>query len=442
MMKKILYIVLMLVASMEVYAQESLTFKEAVQIGLKNNVVLNQRKNQQLTVTAQRTSSMLGIGPSVSAFAQAWRTIGNQFIEQEGRVINDARTGNISGGIDASMVLFNGFNGINSYIQSDLRVDAQNHFIKRTQQDVIRDVAAQYLQCLLDTELLKIEERNLETQTNSLFQITEQVNAGSRAEVDKFTQEAQVKNAEVRVLRARFTLRNDLTTLSQTLQLDPTVAIVVEEPSWNLEFLNFEDYSLEDMYQTAITNRGDLKQSQLNKKAAQKGFAASKGSMTPSVSAFFRLNSFYSDASIPTFDDQISSNKRTQYGVQVNIPILNRWQNQTTMVQSKVSYENASIDLSNTENLVKSDVLRAYQNMKDALLAYEAAQAQFEAAELSFKLEKDRYDLGITDLVQFTTSTQTFVQAQSDLARARYQLLFQKIMIDYALGTLREEDIP
>ena len=115
------------------------------------------------------------------------------------------------------MVLFNGFNGINSYIQSDLRVDAQNHFIKRTQQDVIRDVAAQYLQCLLDTELLKIEERNLETQTNSLFQITEQVNAGSRAEVDKFTQEAQVKNAEVRVLRARFTLRNDLTTLAQTL---------------------------------------------------------------------------------------------------------------------------------------------------------------------------------------------------------------------------------
>ena len=81
MMKKIVYIVLMLVASMDVYTQESLPFHEAVQIGLKNNVILNQRKNQQLTVTAQRTSSMLGIGPNVSAFAQAWRTIGNQFIE-------------------------------------------------------------------------------------------------------------------------------------------------------------------------------------------------------------------------------------------------------------------------------------------------------------------------------------------------------------------------
>lgn len=426
----------------QIYAQESLTFKEAVQIGLRSNVSLNQRRNQQLNVKAQHTNAVMRMAPTLSATGQAWRTIGNQFIEQEARVINDARTGNVFGTVDANIVLFNGFNRLNSYNQANYQLDAQSYLIKRTQQDVIRDIANQYLQCLLDAELLKIEERNLETQKSSLAQITEQANAGSRAEVDRYTQEAQVKSAEVRVLRARITLRNDLTTLSQTLMLDPKVEISVQEPNWNVNELQFDKYNLDEMYAIAHSNRADFKQRELSKLAAQKGFSASKGATTPSVSAYAGVNSFYSDASIPSFNDQFEENKRTQYGLRINIPILSGWQNQSNIVQSKVAYENAKLDFENTENLVKSDVLRAYRNMNDALLAYDAAVAQYEAASLSFKLEKERYDLGITDLVQYTQANQTFVQAETDLARSRYTLLFQKILIDYAIGTLKEEDIP
>ena len=65
-----------------------------------------------------------------------------------------------------------------------------------------------------------------------------------------------------------------------------------------------------------------------------------------------------------------------------------------------------------------------------------------EASQMAFNLEKERYDLGITSFVDFATANRTYVQAQTNMAQAKYRFLFQKLLLDYALGTLRFEDIP
>ena len=91
---------------------------------------------------------------------------------------------------------------------------------------------------------------------------------------------------------------------------------------------------------------------------------------------------------------------------------------------------------------VKSDVLRAYQNFRDAKTNYEASAAQLRAAELSYKMELERYNLGISNVVQLSIVNQTFVRAQGDLQTALFTLMFQKLQISYAAGTLQYEDIP
>jgi len=57
-------------------------------------------------------------------------------------------------------------------------------------------------------------------------------------------------------------------------------------------------------------------------------------------------------------------------------------------------------------------------------------------------MEKERFDLGISNIVQLTTAQQSYVKAQSDFASAQFTLMFQKLLIGYATGTLRTEDIP
>lgn len=427
----------------------SLTIKEAVKIGLEKNVTLNQQKNLLTASRVTKTSGLLQLGPSVNVNGNVGQRDGNSFNQQEGRVINGVLDFT-SASLNASMPLFNGLSGISYYRQSNSLYEAQLNTVNRTSQDVIRDVSSQYLVCLLDQQLVSINEKNLETQQQQYEQIKEHVSAGSRAEVDLLNQEYQVKNAELLVLRARNTLRNDKATLSQIIQLDPMVTFTLEEPSWQMTDLG--ELTIDELYNIASERRNDLEGARQNEKVAQFGYHAVKGGYFPSVNAFASYGSAYNyihpsdvipDPQNRTFDQQFfSDNTVLTYGVSFNIPIHNAFQNRSTTVRNRMLYENSKIQTKGLETRVKSEVLLAYQNLQDAQASFEVAEAQVKAAETAYKLEKERYDLGISDIVTLMQVTQLYTRAQGDYVSARYTLMFQNLLINYAVGTLRFEDIP
>ena len=112
-----------------------------------------------------------------------------------------------------------------------------------------------------------------------------------------------------------------------------------------------------------------------------------------------------------SFGDQFyTDNTQLSYGFSLTVPIWNGWQYKSQAALAKVAYKNASIRRQNTEIVVKSDVQRAYQNFNDAKTAYTAAQAGMRAAELSYQTEKERYDLGASNIVQLATVNEAYVQ--------------------------------
>ena len=238
-----------------------LTFSDAVEIALENNISLKQTQNELKANQMQKYSSLADMAPRIWLRGVVRRTDGNSFNQQEGRVVNGVLDF-ADGSLEAQMPLFDGFNRLNAYKQSNAQVESQAYAIKRTQQDVIRDVANQYLQCLLDQEFLAINEQNLATQQRQLEQLAGQVEAGSMAKVDQINQEFQVKNAELLVLRAKITLRNDKAALSEVLQIDPSSSFEVATPNLNVNSIDIVNYELEELYAIAADNRSDLLQTQ------------------------------------------------------------------------------------------------------------------------------------------------------------------------------------
>ncbi|HMP99200.1 MAG TPA: TolC family protein [Cyclobacteriaceae bacterium] len=432
-------VIILSLLSITVVAQRTLSIEEAIKLALKNNVAIRQQSNQQITNLATRNSAMARTLPTITGTAQSWKTLGNQFIEQEARVVNDASTNNFFATANANLVLFNGFNRINGIKQANEQLEAQQFQIKRSEEEVISQVSSQYLQCLLDKEILNIEETNLRTQEQQRNQIQQHVELGSRAHVDLVNQDAQVKMAQLRVLRARQTLRNDKITLSQLMFQDPFSEFEIEEPKWNISFEDLKSVDPLSLNEVAMQNRADLQQQRKIESSWRSSVSINRSAAIPTLSFFASINSFYSNASTPVFNDQLDNNLRKQYGLTLNIPIFQGLQNRVSFVQAKVNYLNAQLDVENAELVVKSDVLRAYQNLNDANLNYEAARIQLEAADLAYALEKERYDIGIIDFVQFTQANQTLISAQTDFATARYTLLFQGILLDFATGTLKAE---
>jgi outer membrane protein len=457
-----------------------LTFQEAIKIALKNSITLNQQRNNLQLNQAQKVSSIASIAPTISASTSASVFDGNSFNQNAGVVVNGVRD-NISGSLNASLNLFNGFNRINTIKQNSSQLDAQANFVNRTTQDVINTVSTQYLQVMLDAELLRVAKENWNALAKQLEQTKEQVALGAKAQVDEYNQDALVKGAELRFVQAEITLNNDKALLSQTLLMDAFEEYDVERPSWDVNTLGSEKIDPAALADVAKQHRGDYLRAIKNEDAQKYAMRASKGLMMPSLIAFFNYGSAYnfqrnepdsirittsqtlvvtdpSQASgyglqtVTTpktvanekqrsFNDQFKAdNVYKQYGVQLSIPLFSGLQNRTAYVQQKTLYENSRLTRKNVEFQIRNDVLRAYHNYEGAKKAFVVTVDQLKAAELAYNLESERYNLGITNFVDFVNANRILVQSQTDKAQAEYRLLFQKVLLEYAVGTLKPED--
>ncbi|MFN6090286.1 MAG: TolC family protein [Cyclobacteriaceae bacterium] len=444
----LVFIFLMFVGTTVDAQNRPLTFYEAVKIALKNNIQLNQQRNNLANSQVQKTAAWAGLAPTLSANASALQVNGNFFNQNEGKVVNGLFD-QFSGSLNAQVNLFNGFNRISQIKQNGTQLEAQLHFVHRTEQDAINTVTTQFLQVLLDVELLRIANENWEALKKQLEQVTEQVNVGARSPVDQYNQDSQTKAAEIRALQAEINLINNKALLSQTLLLDPSDGFDVVKPDWEINSISSDEMELKAAYETALKNRGDYLRAEKNELSSKFALNAARGNYSPSLTGFWSMNSAYnklaSDLTAAPFDTQFyTDNLRRTYGVQLFIPILGGntiFQNRANVYQQKTTYLNNKILRQNAEILVKTDVLRAYQNFKLVKRTFAVTLSQLEAAEMAFRLETERYNLGVTNFVDYQNANRVFVQAQADKAQAEVRLLFQKVVVAYAAGTLKPEDL-
>ena len=457
-----------------------LTFEEAVKIALDNSVRLNQEKNNLQFSQAQKLSGYAALAPTVQASLSASRNDGNYFNANAGAVVNGVND-NVSGSITANLNLFSGFYQINTIRQFSNQLEAQNYLVHRTSQDVINTISNQYLLVMLDVELLIIAKKNFEALSTQLEQVKEQVDLGARSPVDQYNQDAQTKGAELRMVQAEIQLNNDKATLAQTLLMDPFEQFNVERPNWDINLLGTDPLNIEELAGRAKQSRGDYMGAVKTAEAQRYAMLATGGLALPSLNAFFRYGSAYNrqhnvpdsvdnyrtvivpDVGEPAgvridreftgtvanpetprpFEEQFRTNNVYKtYGIQLTIPIFNGLQNRTNYAQRKIQYRNSKLTRDNLEFQIKNDVLRAVRNYEGARKAYTISSDQLKSAEVAFQLETERYNLGVTNFVDYINANRLFVQAQTDKAQAEYRLVFQKILLEYAVGTLKIEDTP
>ncbi|HTF22126.1 MAG TPA: TolC family protein [Chryseolinea sp.] len=428
-------------AATEEPPQVKLTFEEAVKIGLEKNVLLNQAKNTLESTEAQKLNAIGTLTPSVN--------IGGNYQHQKGAQPNttsgeleDLITDYAGLQLNANMMLFNGMGRLQNLRAANRQVDAQSYLVKRTSQDVIFNVATQYLQVLLDQELLKIAIENRNTQQTLLDKITATYEVGARAVTDVYTQDAMVKGLDVMAIRAKNTLQNDKSLLAQTLQLDPSQPFEAQLPTFSQDIAEFRTMPLDSMIKIALDNRADLKQAENQAKGNKYSMNAVAGRYLPSLSAYANYGSFYYSLIDDTFKNQFRTlNPSTTYGLNLTIPIYTGFQTRAQRAMARSVYQNSLLTSQNLEKTVALDVQRAYNNYVNAIQAYQSSLVQYQAGDLALQTQQESYLLGVSDQVAVANANQIYVLAAGSKAQAEVTLVFQKILLEYALGTLKFDQI-
>ena len=239
-MKRIYIFILLFLTSLT-YAQSStaqdtrrISLRNAIDIALDNNYSLKQAENNESAAQMQVQSAKADYLPSLSASFGGSQRIGRQFNENTGNIV-DATTNGVSGGANASVNLFSGFQNYNSLKSSQYNAQAQQQNVDRIRETVIFETASRYLDLLLNKQLLRIDQQNLEISQDRLKKIKEQVNLGALPKADLYNQQSTVANNKLAVTNTQNSVKMSRIQLLRQMQLSPEGRYDFVEPDISID---------------------------------------------------------------------------------------------------------------------------------------------------------------------------------------------------------------
>ncbi|MBL7854176.1 MAG: TolC family protein [Cyclobacteriaceae bacterium] len=456
------------------HAQEpkSWTLKECIDVALENNLRIKRSFYNVETFKANLLQSKAGFLPTLNAggsynqnYGRALNPVTNLFVNRDNNTINVQ-------GI-ASWNLFNGLRVQNSFRAGQRDVVAAEKDLEKAKNDLILNVVTLYTNVIFNQELFHNARLQLSSSQQQLERIQKQVAAGSLPLASQLNQEAQVATNEVNLINQENTLNLSLLQLKQAMQIPGNTPMQVVVPEIEAEDLVLSQ-TAEDIYQLSLGIMPEILSARLKLESAEYGLKAARGNYYPRLNLNASAQSNYASVSdVPrsqldgTFSlsnnpfgevqgtgqqvfgyvpntiqvaegygrrEQLEDNLFKSVGVQLNIPILNGLATRANVQRSKINKSLAEVAIQENENALRQSIETAYNDAVAASKSYTSSLKQVKAQEEAYRINKQRYEIGAINFVEYQVSENDLFRSRSDLTRAKYSFIFRKKVLDFYQG--------
>ncbi len=448
------------------------TLKECVDIALENNLSIKRSFFNVETFKANMLQAKGGFLPTLNLggsygqnYGRALNPVTNQFADRNSNAINVQGTG--------ALTIFNGLRIQNTFRQNQRDVLASNYDLQKAKNDVILSVVTSFTNVIFNQELFENANYQLKSSQQVLDRIKKQVEAGSLAMTNQLNQEAQVATNEVNSINQENALNLSVLQLKQSMQIPASETLQVEIPDLQLEDLIL-DQNAEAVYKIALEAMPEIKSARLKVESANLALKANKGSFYPRLSFNTSVQSNYSSLSnAPRFQqdpsaplvigitpvaitqgneyvysisqskliassygqlDQLHDNLYKSLSLQLTIPILNGFQTRANVMRALITKEVADITVKDTQNTLRQSIETAYNDALAASRSYNANIRQVNAQQEAYRMNKQRFEVGALNIIDYQVSENDLFRAKSDLTRAKYNFIFKKKILDFYQG--------
>jgi outer membrane protein len=415
-------------------AVRTITLEEAMNIALRQNTSLVQAENAAATAEIAEKQASMRFLPSFSASTGTQRAVGRTFSQDEGRIINTS-TQSLSAGVSSSVTVFDGFANVANLRGARLTSAATDFDLSRARETVVFDVLTRYLTLVQAQEQLRVQDQNLAAEEALLTQIQAFVNANRRPIADLYTQQASVASARVAQLQGRRAVEIAELNIVGALRLDPMGAYNFVAPA-AADTVAALPGDMQALMTEALNQRIDLQAGAKRLEAAEQSVKAAQAARLPSVSMNAGYNTGATSASGDPLFDQLNNRRGGSVGLSFSIPIFDRYTTAGNTERARLQLDNQRITLDNLRQTIALQVKQAYLDVASGQEQLAAAQAQQRAADLAVQAAQQRYDVGAGTLTDVTQARATQASAAAAVITARYNMAYQRRVLDYYTGTL------
>ncbi|HOI26068.1 MAG TPA: TolC family protein [Paludibacteraceae bacterium] len=399
--------------------QKDWTLQSCIDYALEQNINLQKSKillEQSRINTKQAKAQMF---PSLSA--STGHTVRNTPMPEDDSITKTSYTGNY--GANASWILFNGFRRKYNIEQQKLMEESQDANIANAQLDMKLSILTCYIQILYAKESIKVSKSSLETSKKQRDRGEELLNAGSFSKSDLAQLEAQYSSDKYQLIVAENNLEEKKLQLKQILELDIAEDIDIPEIEIDESEISQPLTSKEMIYATALSVNPTIKNSKLNMQIAELDTKKAKSAYYPTLSLNAGVSTGHNSLSDLDYGKQIKYNFGESIGLTLSYSIFDNRERKSTLEKARLNETLSNLEDKEVEKNLLKTIESAYLDAVAAQNSYIAASENLKAAESSYELIDQKYNLGMKNPFELLSEKNSLLNTQVSKLQAKYMAL-------------------
>ncbi len=438
-MKKVsILVILVVLVRLDLSAEtKQWSLRECCDYAVEHNISIKQQENQcrkdELQLSTAKNSRLPDLSGSVGQNFSFGRglTAANTY--------SNTNTSSTSFSLGTSVPLFTGFEIPNQIKLDQLNLEAATADLEKAKDDIRMKVAEAYVQILYDMEIAEVAHRQIEIDSAQVERLQAFVKNGKAAEAELSQQKATLANSRLTATQADNNTRLAILTLTQLLEL-PTpdgFSIVRPDISGFSELSAISGLTPDAIYAEALGIKPEILSQQLKLKGSEHSIKIAKAANYPTLSLSGGLNTNYYTTSgfdSDAFGTQLRNNFSQYIGLNLNVPIFNRFRTRNNIRSARIDQENRQLQLENTKKTLYKEIQQVYYNALNAQTKEKSSEEALQSTKDAFQLMQAKYENGKATITEFNESKNNYLKSESDLVQARYENLYQQALIAFYRG--------
>ncbi|MBR1395785.1 MAG: TolC family protein [Prevotella sp.] len=436
MKKSLILVILVELVGLDMLAEtRQWTLRECCDYAVAHNITIKQRENQCRQQELQLSTAKNQRLPDLSG------SVGQNFSFGRGltadNTYSNTNTSSTSFSLGTSVPLFTGFQIPNQVKLSQLNLEAATADLEKAKNDIRMQVAQAYVQMLYDMEIADVAYRQVAIDSMQVVRLQALVDNGKASGVELSRQQATLANSRLTATQADNNQRLALLTLTQLLELPTPEGFAVVRPELSGLSGTTGIPSPDAIYADALGIKPEIVAQQLRLRATDHSIKIAQAGYLPSLSLSGGLGSNYyttSKFSSDPFGTQLKNNFSQYIGLNLSVPIFNRFQTRNNVRNARLEQESQQLALDDTKKTLYKEIQQVYYNALNAEQRERSSSEAVASSNAAFVLMQAKYEIGMANITEFNEAKNVFLKAESDHVQAQYELLYQNALINFYRG--------
>jgi outer membrane protein len=420
MMKRFFSFLVIAFIGFSATAQDSLTVEQAVAYALRNNYDILLSRNDSAIAAINFNYRNAAFLPRLNATGTYIKNTNNQrqvLADGSERERNDIKSNNLNAAINLNWTIFDGFRMFLLRDQLNIAVEQGNLVVKTAVINTVANVINTYYDIVRQQQQLRNVEEQIQLAADRLRLAQYRFDIGVGIKPDVLQAQIDFNNAKAAQLNQQALIDQRRQTLNQLMNAATSATYKVSDtiPVQG-------DLILGNLL--ANLSPPELQLSRVNIEAAQLNVRLARAQRYPTVSlvSAYNFNRTSNNQVINPFSPLFNLNRGLNYGVSVNIPILNNFTVRQQIQQAELAVRFQELQLQNQTSLLNTNLANTYRNYEAQRQIVTTLDSSVALARESLFIERERYRLGRTTFIELRQAEENVTTTLTNLINARYNL--------------------